>query len=267
MTPYPDIDPIAISLGPIAIHWYAISYLAGIGLAWWALGRRAVRQDLSWSDEQLSDLVFYIVLGVVLGGRIGYMLFYNFGALLDSPLSLFKVWEGGMSFHGGMLGVLLALYLYAHWHRRSFFSVTDFIAPGVPLALGSGRLGNFANGELPGRQTDVPWALIYPGDVVGRHPSSLYQFFLEGVVLFTILWLFSRRRRPEMAVSGLFLLGYGTLRIVSEFFREPDTHIGFVAFGWATMGQVLSLPMLILGAGFMVYAASRNDTHKPSSIR
>lgn len=257
---YPDIDPVLISIGPVSIHWYAISYLVGIGFAWWLLGRRARVTGMPWNDEQISDLVFYVVLGVILGGRIGYMFFYNFDALLAAPLSLFKIWQGGMSFHGGMLGVIAGLYAYSRVNKRPFFSVTDFIAPGAPIALGSGRLGNFANAELPGRVTDVPWGLIYPGDVVTRHPSSLYQFALEGPVLFAILWLFSRRPRPEMAVSGLFLIGYGSLRIISELFREPDAHIGFVAFGWVTMGQVLSLPMLALGFGLMIYTYSRKKS-------
>ena len=258
MWSYPDIDPIAISLGPISIHWYAISYLVGIGIAW-RVGLWRVQQDkrFNWNGDQISDLIFYAVLGVIVGGRLGYMLFYNFDVVLASPLTLFKIWQGGMSFHGGMLGVFAGMYIYSRWHHRTFFSVTDFIAPMVPLALGSGRLGNFANTELPGRVTDVPWAVIFPGELVARHPSSLYQFFLEGPVLFAVLWIFSRKKRPEMAVSGLFLIGYGLLRVVSEFFREPDAHINFVAFGWLTMGQILSVPMVVIGVVFMAYAYAR----------
>lgn len=257
--PYPDIDPIAISLGPFAIHWYALSYMAGIGLVWWLVKYRARRrEDFDWTDEQISDLVFYGVLGVILGGRIGYMLFYNIGALADNPLALFKIWQGGMSFHGGMLGVLAGMLVYARKHGRSFFSITDFIAPAIPVALGFGRLGNFANAELPGRESDVAWAFIYPGDTVPRHPSSLYQAILEGLVLFGLLWSWSARRRPEMAVSGLFLIGYGALRMVSEFFREPDAHIGFIAFDWLTTGQLLSVPMVLAGIGLMVWAYRYN---------
>lgn len=251
---YPDIDPVAISLGPVSIHWYAISYLVGIGLAWWTMEIRSKTRAKSWTREQISDLIFYGVLGVILGGRIGYMFFYNFGELLDNPLSLFKIWEGGMSFHGGMLGVLVAIYLFGRRYKRSFFQITDFAAPSIPLGLGCGRLGNFVNGELPGRVTDLPWAVQFPGETVARHPSSLYQFFLEGPVLFVILWWFAAKRRPEMATSGMFLIGYGVLRFFSEFFRAPDPHIGFVAFDWLTTGQLLSLPMILIGMGFMAYS-------------
>ncbi|XOV90743.1 MAG: prolipoprotein diacylglyceryl transferase [Pseudomonadota bacterium] len=263
---YPDIDPVAISLGPLSIHWYALSYMVGIAITWWLVGYRARhRPDLDWNPEQISDLVFYGVLGVIVGGRLGYVLFYNLPVLAADPLSLFRIWEGGMSFHGGMLGVLVGMYLYARWHGRHFFQITDYIAPAIPIALGCGRLGNFANGELPGRVTDLPWALVYPGDVVGRHPSSLYQFVLEGIVLFALMWVYSNRPRPMMAVSGLFLLGYGSLRIVAEFFREPDAHIGFIAWGWVTVGQTLSLPMALAGAGMMVFAY-RSATAGPSVV-
>lgn len=256
---YPSIDPIAISLGPLSIHWYALSYMVGIGAVWWLTSQRAKRRaDLDWNAEQISDLLFYCVLGVILGGRIGYMLFYNLPAVADDPLSLFRLWEGGMSFHGGMLGVFAGAWWFARKTNRSFFSVTDFFAPAIPVALGLGRLGNFVNGELPGRESDVAWALVYPGDVVTRHPSSLYQAFAEGVVLFALLWLYSRKPRPEMAVSGLFLIGYGSLRIITEFFREPDTHIGFIALNMVTMGQILSLPMVMFGIAFMIYAYRYN---------
>jgi len=251
---YPEMDPVALSLGPLKIHWYALSYLIGIGLAWWALIFRSERYQLSWNREQISDLIFYIVLGVILGGRIGYMLFYGWEDLLDDPVRILKVWQGGMSFHGGFLGVLLAVFLYAKKSKRQFFAVTDVIAPLIPFGLGTGRLGNFINGELPGRVTDVPWAAIYPGEVVGRHPSSLYQSLLEGPVLLLIMWFFARKPRPVMAVSGVFLMGYGCLRIVSEFFREPDAHLGFIALNFLTMGQLLSLPMVLFGIGFLIWA-------------
>ncbi len=251
---YPQFDPVAINLGPLSIHWYALSYLVGIGLFWWTLGIRNRNQKLGWTTDAISDLIFYSVLGVILGGRIGYMLFYGFANLADNPMVIFKVWQGGMSFHGGMLGVFLAIFIYARKTKRSFFQVTDFAAPSVPLALGSGRIGNFINGELPGRITEVPWAAIYPGEIVGRHPSSLYQAMLEGPVLFALLWLFAVRPRPTMAVSGLFLMGYGTLRFISEFFRQPDEHMGFIAFSWMTQGQLLSLPMILFGLAFFYYA-------------
>ena len=250
---YPEFDPVLVSIGPLSIHWYALSYLVGISLVWWSLGRRAKARGLAWNDEQISDMIFYGMLGVILGGRIGYVVFYGWQSLVHDPLSLFRVWEGGMSFHGGMLGVLFAMYLFGRRLGRGFFAVTDFIAPSVPIALGCGRIGNFINGELPGRVTDMPWAAIYPGEVVGRHPSSLYQAFAEGVVLFAVLWLFSRRPRPPVTTSGMFLIAYGLLRLTTEFFRTPDSQLMFVAFDWMTMGQLLSLPMVVLGLGFIYY--------------
>lgn len=258
---YPEIDPIAISLGPIAIHWYALSYLVGIGCVWWHLTRRVTGKRSSWTDEQISDLIFYGVFGVILGGRMGYMLFYGREQLFEDPLALFKVWQGGMSFHGGLLGVFVAAYVYAWRTRRSIFQIGDFIAPSIPIALGCGRLGNFINGELPGRITDVSWAAIYPGEIVGRHPSSLYQAFLEGPVLFLILWLFTRKERPLGSVSGMFLIGYAALRTTSEFFREPDLHLGYIAFGWLTTGQLLSLPMVLIGLGFLIYSYRKPDSN------
>jgi phosphatidylglycerol:prolipoprotein diacylglycerol transferase len=251
---YPNLDPVAISLGPISIHWYAISYLVGIGLVWWTLGYRNRHYASGYSDEQLSDLVFFAVLGLLLGGRIGYMLFYGMENLLANPASALRVWEGGMSFHGGLIGVLLGVLWFARKTGRTFFQITDFIAPSIPIALGCGRIGNFINAELPGRVTEVPWGLVYPGEVVARHPSSLYQAMLEGPVLFVLLWVFAMKPRPVMAVSGLFLVGYGLLRIFSEIFRQPDSHLGFVLFDQVTQGQLLSLPMVLLGTGFIAYS-------------
>jgi phosphatidylglycerol:prolipoprotein diacylglycerol transferase len=273
MWEYPSIDPVAISLGPIQIHWYALSYLIGISLVWWHLsiknkanvattsaGKNSKQKNSDtpvWTSERLSDLIFYAVLGVILGGRIGYMLFYGMDQILESPLSVLRVWEGGMSFHGGMIGVFLGMYYFARKTGYTFFQITDFIAPSIPIALGCGRIGNFINGELPGRVSDVAWAVVYPGEAVARHPSSLYQALLEGPVLFFILWLFSRRPKPTMAVSGMFLLGYGGLRFLSEFFRRPDLHMGtdgFIAFDWLTTGQALSLPMIAFGVAFIAYS-------------
>ena len=256
---YPQFDPIAISLGPVSIHWYALSYLVGISLAWWSLGFRSQRYNLGWSKEAESDVIFYGVLGVILGGRIGYMLFYGYESLADNPLLIFQLWKGGMSFHGGMIGVFVALYIYARKTKRSFFEVADFIAPCIPFGLGCGRLGNFINGELPGRVTEVPWAAIYPGDIIGRHPSSLYQALLEGPVLLAILWVFASKQRPRMAISGVFLISYGLLRFTTEFFREPDNHMGFVAFRWMTQGQLLCLPMVLFGCLFLYFAYQRNQ--------
>lgn len=257
MWQYPSIDPVAISLGPVSIHWYALSYLIGIGLVWLTLRYRTRVYQLDWTQDDLSDIVFYAVLGVLLGGRIGYMLFYGWEALLRDPLSALKIWEGGMSFHGGLIGVLIGVWFFARRKGVSFFAVTDFIAPSIPLALGCGRIGNFINGELPGRVTDVSWALVYPGELVGRHPSSLYQALLEGPVLFAMLWVFAMKPRPLMVISGMFLVGYGSLRVLSEAFREPDSHIGFVMFNWVTQGQLLSVPMVLLGISFVVYSTMR----------
>ena len=259
MIAYPKIDPIAFSLGPLSVHWYGLTYMAGFALALWLGTKRAKASAGLWKPEQISDLVFYGAVGVVLGGRVGYVLFYHFDYFLRDPVWLFKVWSGGMSFHGGLLGVLLAMFLYGRSQGKSFFQVTDFIAPLVPLGLGLGRIGNFIGGELWGRVTDVPWAMVFPTDPskLPRHPSQLYQFLLEGVVLFSVLWWFSAKPRPRMAVSGLFLLIYGLVRIVVEFVRQPDPQLGFIAFDWLTMGQLLSLPMVVLGIGLMVWGVKR----------
>ncbi|MDM8558836.1 prolipoprotein diacylglyceryl transferase [Candidatus Parabeggiatoa sp. HSG14] len=250
---YPEIDPIAFQLGPLKVHWYGIMYLIGFSLAWILGAKRAKHPNAVITKDQVSDLIFYGALGVVLGGRLGYILFYNLPTYINTPLTIFKVWQGGMSFHGGLIGVLVAMWLYAHKINRRFFEITDFIAPLIPLGLMMGRIGNFINGELWGRPTDLPWGMIFPhaGDSIVRHPSQLYQAALEGVVLFIILWLFSKRPRPIMAVSGLFLMGYGIFRFLAEFARTPDAHLGFIAFDWMTMGQILTLPMLIIGGLLM----------------
>lgn len=248
MLNYPQIDPVALSLGPIAIHWYGLMYLVGFAGGWW-LGRvRAARPGSGWNPQHVDDLVFYMALGAVIGGRVGYVLFYNFAAFIQNPLVLLQVWSGGMSFHGGLLGVMLALWLFNRKHQLGYWRTADFLAPLVAIGLGAGRLGNFINGELWGKVTDVPWGMVFPH--VGpeaRHASMLYQFFLEGVVLFVILWWFSSKPRPLYAVSGLFGLCYGLFRFLVEFVREPDAHIGYLAFGWFTMGQALTLPMMAAG--------------------
>lgn len=247
---YHHIDPIALSLGPLKIHWYGLMYLLGFAAAWWLGQHRAKQEHSPLKPEQISDLVFYGALGVVAGGRLGYVLFYNFDKFLEQPAWLFAVWDGGMSFHGGMLGVIAALAWYARSLGVRFFAMMDFVAPLVPIGLGAGRLGNFIGGELWGRVTDVPWGVVFPHPLAGdlpRHPSQLYQFALEGVLLFVILWVYSARPKPTMAVSGMFLLIYGLFRFIVEFFRQPDAHLSFVALGWVTMGQLLSLPMIIGG--------------------
>lgn len=258
MLTYPDIDPVALSLGPLKVHWYGLMYLVGFAGGWWMGRWRARRPGALLTPAQVDDLVFYVALGVILGGRIGYVLFYNFSAFLAEPLLLFKVWQGGMSFHGGLLGVLAALWLFARKLQRHYFAVVDFVAPLVTIGLGAGRIGNFINGELWGKVSDVPWAMVFPGaGPLPRHPSQLYEFLLEGVLLFVILWLYSSRPRPVMAVSGLFALCYATFRFLVEFVREPDAHLGYLAFGWLTMGQLLSLPLFLVGVVLMFLAVTR----------
>lgn len=255
MLEYPAIDPVAISLGPLQVRWYGLSYIAGTLLGWWLLRRRAGRHG--WNAEQVADLVFYVVLGAVVGGRLGSVLFYNLPYYLDHPLAVFRIWEGGMSFHGGLLGVLLAIWWFARKQRRGFFEVTDYLAPVVPLALFFGRIGNFINGELWGKPSDVPWAMVFPDPAAGgvpRHPSQLYEAALEGLLLFAILWAYSARPRPTMAISGLFLAGYGVFRFLVEFVRVPDEQLGYLAFGWLTMGQVLCVPMIVAGVILMLLA-------------
>ncbi len=263
MLTYPQINPIAFRIGILKVHWYGIMYLIGFVAAWCLARWRAKRPNSGWTGEQVSDLIFYAALGVVIGGRLGYMLFYDFSNFIHHPLILFQVWDGGMSFHGGLLGVFIALWLYSRKLHKSVFELTDFVVPLVPIGLGLGRIGNFINGELWGRVTHVPWAMIFPkGGPLPRHPSQLYEFFFEGVVLFVILWWFSAKPRPRLAVSGLFLLCYGVFRFVLEFFRQPDIQLGYVAFGWMTRGQELCVPMVIFGILFLIIAYHRKGIQK-----
>lgn len=252
---YPHINSVAFSVGPIKVHWYGIMYLLGFLSAWVLLNRRADQSRGAWTREQIGDVVFYAALGVVLGGRIGYMLFYDFWPFIYHPLTLFRVWDGGMSFHGGMLGVALALWLYGRHIKKPFWEMIDWVAPVVPIGLGLGRLGNFINGELWGRVTTVPWGLVYPqAGPLPRHPSELYEFLLEGLLLFIILWWYSAKPRPRGAIAACFMLGYGVFRFCVEFVRQPDPQLGFVAFGWMTRGQELSLPMVLLGGIVLIWA-------------
>ena len=261
MIQFPNIDPIALQLGPLAIRWYGISYLVGIGLAWLLLSWRS-KSKQDWNSEQVSDLVTFAALGAVIGGRIGYILLYKFSSYAADPLSIFKVWEGGMSFHGGLMGVLIAFYLFARKNKKTFFQVADFAAPVVPVGLFFGRIANFINAELWGAVTDKPWGVVFPnGGPLPRHPSQLYEAALEGIVLFLILWFFSRSERPLRAISGMFLVGYGCFRSMVELVREPDAHVGYIAFDWVTLGQVYSLPMIMAGL-VLIYLAYRKKEGK-----
>ncbi|MBQ1558480.1 MAG: prolipoprotein diacylglyceryl transferase [Pseudomonas sp.] len=264
MLPYPQIDPVAIALGPLKIHWYGLMYLVGIGGAWLLASRRLERFDATWTKDKLSDLVFWVAMGVILGGRLGYVFFYDFAAYIAEPAKILRVWEGGMSFHGGLIGVMLATWWFGKRNGKSFFELMDFIAPLVPIGLGAGRIGNFINAELWGKATDVPWAMVFPSDPeqLARHPSQLYQFALEGVALFTILWFYSRKPRPTMAVSGMFAACYGVFRFIVEFVRVPDAQLGYLAWDWLTMGQVLCLPMILGGIGLIAYAYKRQPVQR-----
>lgn len=248
MIAYPDINPVALTLGPLKIHWYGLMYLLGFLLAWLLARWRARHYRLDWTPDQISDLIFYAALGVIIGGRIGYMVFYNLAELIHEPWSLLKIWQGGMSFHGGLIAGMLALYFFGRKYGKSFWEVTDFTAPLVPLGLAAGRIGNFINGELWGRVTDVPWGMIFPqAGPLPRHPSQLYEFALEGIILFVLLWCYAAKPRPTGRVTAVFLAGYGLCRFIVEGFRQPDPQLGFIALDWLTMGQLLSLPMIILG--------------------
>ena len=265
MRVHPQFDPVAIAIGPVQIHWYGLTYLAAFGLFLWLAGRR-VRYpwlaEAGWTRRDVEDLLFYGVVGVIFGGRLGYALFYKPGYYAAHPLDVLAVWQGGMSFHGGLLGVLAAMALFARRRGRSFLQVTDVIAPCVPVGLASGRIGNFINGELWGRAADpsLPWAMVFPqsGTDLPRHPSQLYQFALEGLLLFVLLWWYAAKPRPTGQVSGAFLFGYGVLRFLAEFFREPDSFLGLRALGMS-QGQWLSLPMIAAGA-WLWWRAGRSQS-------
>jgi phosphatidylglycerol:prolipoprotein diacylglycerol transferase len=263
MLTYPEIDPVIFSIGFLKIRWYGLMYVIGFVCAWF-LGRRlAAKPWAAIRPEQVDDLVFYSMLGVILGGRLGYVLFYGLEYLKDDPLYLVRITEGGMSFHGGLLGVIGAMWLFARKIGVGVWQVLDFVAPLTPLGLFFGRVGNFINGELWGKPTDVPWAFRVGGEVL--HPSMLYEAVLEGLVLFAILWIYAARPRPVMSTSGLFLIFYGSFRFLVEFVRVPDEHLGYLAFGWVTMGQVLSLPMILVGILLFVLAVRRNTAREATT--
>jgi len=259
MLQYPDIDPVALSVGPLTVHWYGITYLVAFSVGWWLAKHRASKAGSGWNPDEIGDAVFYIVIGVIAGGKLGSLLFYQTELLFTQPLQALNPFSPygfrGMSFHGGFLGVLAAFWLYARHTNRSFFQVADFFAPAFPIGLGAGRIGNFINGELYGRITDVPWGMVFPhAGPEPRHPNQLYQFFCEGVILFIVVWVFSSKPRPARAVSGVFVISYGIYRFFIEFVRQPDADLGFVAFNWLTMGQVLSFPMILVGL-YLLYSA------------
>jgi phosphatidylglycerol:prolipoprotein diacylglycerol transferase len=267
MLMYPQIDPVALQIGPVAIHWYGITYLVAFALFMF-LGTRRLRHEPfasitgpgAWSRKDVEDILFLGVLGVIVGGRLGYCLFYKPGYYLQHPLEVFFVWQGGMAFHGGMLGVIGAMLWFAHSRQRPWMQVADFVAPCVPTGLAAGRVGNFINGELWGRfaSPDLPWGMVFPqsGSMLPRHPSQVYQFLLEGLLLFALLWLYARKRRAEGQVAAMFLIGYGVLRFVAEFFREPDAFLGLLSLGMS-MGQWLCVPMVLAGIAMWVYCGKR----------
>lgn len=255
-----EIDPIAVALGPLQIHWYGLMYLVAFGSAWLLGSYRARKAASGWNEKQLSDLIFYCAMGVILGGRMGYVLFYHFDYFLQDPLWLFAVWEGGMSFHGGLLGVVAVILWFARREGKTLLQLGDFVAPLVPLGLAAGRIGNFIGGELWGRATDQSWGVIFPraADQLARHPSQLYEAFLEGAVLFAVVWVYSMKPRKPGSVAGLFLVGYGLARSFVEFFREPDAHLGLIGFDLLSMGQLLSLPMILVGLFLLLRPAPRH---------
>ena len=261
MLPYPQINPVAFAIGPLRLHWYGITYIVGF-VAGWLLGRyRASRHGSCWRTDEVDDLATCSMVGVLFGARLGYILFYDLDAYLADPWEILRIWNGGMSFHGGLLGVLLAALLWKLIHRKRFLDVTDFLAPLVPLGLFCGRIGNFINAELWGKVTGMEWGMVFPGaGNQPRHPTQLYEAGLEGLLLFLILWLYSRKPRPIGAVSGLFAVLYSLFRIGVEFFRLPDEHLGYIFFNWVTMGQLLSLPLLLLGV-LLLFAASHEKKH------
>lgn len=261
MIQHPNINPVAVDLGFAQIHWYGLMYLCAFMFAYWMLKSRANKGLAPFTAEQVEDIIFYGALGVILGGRIGYVLFYDFEGFLQNPLSIVKVWQGGMSFHGGFLGVVVAIMIYCRKYGIAIGNMFDMLALASAPGLGFGRLGNFIGQELWGRPTDVPWAMVFPKDPSGlaRHPSQLYQATLEGLVLFLIVYWYARKPRPQWATGALFVACYGLFRFIVEFFREPDSHIGFDLFGWMSRGQILSLPMIVIGLAIMAWAYKRGE--------
>ena len=260
---FPEIDPVIFGIGFLKIRWYGLMYVAAFLFAWWLARRRCTKAHSPVNAKQVDDLLFNGMLGVIVGGRVGYCLVYGWDQLISDPLYLFKITEGGMSFHGGLAGVMIAMWLFGRSRGKTMWQILDFVAPIVPLGLGFGRIGNFINGELWGKATDAPWGVIYRGERL--HASQLYEAALEGFILFAILWWFSAKPRPYMAVSGLFLTLYGAFRFFIEFYRVPDAHLDYLALGWVTMGQILSTPMVLIG-GLMLVMAYRSQDKKEASV-
>jgi phosphatidylglycerol:prolipoprotein diacylglycerol transferase len=289
MIPYPAIDPIIFSVGPLAVRWYGLMYVIGFAAAWWLARRRAARPDSTWQPADVDDLIFFAAIGVILGGRLGWIAFYGSEQVVEDPLTIVRIWEGGMSFHGGLIGVIVAVLIFARQRQRRFADVLDFLAPLPGLGIFAGRIGNFINGELWGKPTTAPWGFIvdpaplYPVQaaeatnlckrfgidpcVLQVHASQLYEGLLEGLLLFIVLWLFTRRPRPRLAPSGLFLILYGLCRFAVEFVRVPDENRGYLLFDWVTMGQLLSLPMVVVGAIVMAVAYQRHEASGNSGRR
>jgi phosphatidylglycerol---prolipoprotein diacylglyceryl transferase len=260
MLRYPNIDPIAISLGPLKVHWYGIMYLIGFSAGWWLARYRARRPGSTWTVVDIDDLIFYCALGVIAGGRLGWCLVYGRDVIAERWLNVFRIWDGGMSFHGGLAGVIVAALIFSRVKRKNLIDVWDFLAPLPGIGIMAGRIGNFINNELWGRPTDLPWAFGVPnaqGILIGRHPSQLYEALLEGLLMFVVVWLFTTKPRPRLAPTGLFLIMYGCGRFVVEWVRLPDANIGYLVGDWLTMGMLLTVPMILLGAAFMIYAYSR----------
>ena len=259
-----QIDPVALSIGSLHLRWYGLMYLAGFGIGW-LLGRwRASRPGSGWTGPDVDDLLTCVMIGIILGGRLGYVLFYDLPVYINDPMEIVRIWNGGMSFHGGLLGVLGAFWYFARTRGRTFLEVSDFIAPLIPQGLFFGRLGNFINGELWGKVSDAPWAVVFPGaGPLPRHPSQLYEAALEGLALFIMVWVFSLKPRKTGAVSGLFALGYAVFRFAVEFVRMPDAQLGYLAFGWLTMGQLLCVPLMLAGAWLLCRKAPVLAAHLP----
>lgn len=281
MLTYPSIDPVIFSVGPLAVHWYGLMYVIGFAAAWLLARRRASAPESTWKPVDVDDLIFFAAIGVIAGGRIGWLIFYGAEQVIDNPITIIQIWKGGMSFHGGLLGVIIAVMLFARRRQRRIADVLDFLAPLPGLGILAGRIGNFINGELWGKPTDQPWGfvldptLLYPTQaeearilcqrfavdpcVIQVHASQLYQGLLEGLLVFIILWFFTARPRPRYAPSGLFLIGYGVCRFLVEFVRVPDLNRGYILFDWMTMGQILSTPMILIGIALLVIAYRRRE--------